>query len=295
MSSKKYDTNPLDHDVKKVADQSMGAIDEDRATVELPDTVAGANPVDTSEAQTNALDQNSVPQHSTPRPTSSPGLSSPTRAANPMTQADMHTPGTGPAYLPPGAGPASSGYQPQNAGAPPRFQPGFQQGYQQGYQPGYQAGYQHNPQSGGYNPQYPPTYAPVSPRGGYGQPRFRKQGLGIDPNIQGALGYVPWFGWIMAIAVLIKEPKTNMFARFHAFQALLLHGGLFVLGMIFSILIQAVAPISNGGLAAAPFVALGGIIKVVAFIGFVFLGIMTFQMKTVKIPYISDLVEKYNV
>jgi len=292
MSSKKYDTNPLDHDVKKVADQSMGATDEDGATAELPGDRAGANHADSSEAQTNALDQNAAPQHSTPRPTSSPGFNPPTRAANPMTQADMHTPGTGPAYLPPGSGPVPGGYQPQNAGAPPRFQ----QGYQPGYQAGYQAGYQSNPQPGSYNPQYPPPYAPVSPRGGYGQQPFRKQsGLGIDPNIEGALGYVPWFGWIMAIVVLIKEPKTNMFARFHAFQALLLHGGLFVLGLIFSIIIQALAQIPHGGLVSAPFVALSGIIKVAAFVGFVFLGIMAFQMKTVKIPYISDLVEKYNV
>jgi len=291
MSTKKYDTNPLDHDVKKVADESMGATDEDGATVELPAGRGGVNPADASEARTNALDQNSAPQHSTPRPTSSPGFNPPTRAANPMTQADMHTPGTGPAYLPPGVGPVPGGYQPQNSGTPPRFQPGFQQGYQSGYQ----AGYQPNPQPGGYNPQYPPPYAPVSPRG-YGQPPFKKQtGLGIDPNIEGALGYVPWFGWIMAIIVLVKEPKTNMFARFHAFQALLLHGGLFVLGLIFNIMIAAANQIVRSGWVAAPFVALGGIIKVAAFVGFVFLFIMTFQMKTVKIPYISDLVEKYNV
>src|SRR5581483_4558663 len=240
MSKKKYDTNPLDHDVKKVADRTMAAVDEESTTAELPKSDAHQNSESATEAETNALNAPAGP----PRVTSSPGFGQQTRAANPMTNADLHTPGTGPAYLPPYSGPVSSSYQPnqRSAGVPPPYQAA--------------------PPQPNYSPQYPPPYAPVSPAG-YAQSPYRQpfvnRGLGIDPNIEGALGYTPYLGWIMGILILVKEPKTNMFARFHAFQSLLLHGGMFVLGLIFSVLTQAFARIPY---ASIPFFALLAIIKV---------------------------------
>jgi uncharacterized membrane protein len=296
--AKKYDTNPLDHDVKKIADQSLGNVDEDSATAELPSDLGAP---DATDAQTNALNQ-PVPESRGPaRPTGS-GFNQPTAAANPMTRADIHTPGTGPAYLPPSSGSIGnqsagfsnpSGYQPNyQSGNQPGYQPGAQAGYRPNYQPGYQPGYR----PVGANPQYPPQYAPISPGGqpygaAYG-PRPNK-GLGIDPNIEGGLCYFPWIGWIMSVLVLIKEPKTNMFARFHALQALLLHGGILALGIVIGMLSNIGGFAHETGMAIF-FGILGGLIKFGAFVAFIILGILALQMKSPKVPVVSDLAEKFN-
>jgi uncharacterized membrane protein len=289
MSSKKYDTNPLDHDVKKTADERMGIVDEDSTTAELPTAEIPGSPRNAAESETrNISDFNTGTP--APRPTSGQGFNPPTRAANPMTQGEIQPPGTGPAYLPPSSGSigSSAGYPSPNTGVPPNQMPGYQS-QRPVYQPGYQS-------TGGYNPQYPPPYAPVSPgvrpQVPYGR-SYVNRGLGLDPNIESALCYVPWLGWIMSVLILAKEPKTNMFARYHAFQALMLHVGMTAIGLIFKI------PGSMGPALGAPWISVlfGGLeslIGIVAFFGFIFLGIMAFQMKTVKIPYLSEIVEKYN-
>jgi|GEM_PF-296602 len=300
--SKKYDTNPLDHDVKKKADQSLGVVDEDSATAELPSDIS------TIDAATSALDQQPAEHRGPARPTG-PGLSNPTSVANPMTRAEMHSPGTGPAYLPPssgGIGNQSAGfsnppsYQPNHQGNQPGYQPtghpGYQPGYQPGQRPGYVPGYGTGQQAGYQNAQYPPQYSPMTPGARpnvpYGGARQNK-GLGIDPNIEGALCYFPWLGWLMAIIVLVKEPKTNMFARFHALQSLLLHGGMIVLNIVFGILAGTGDLVGEHGMKIFFSVA-SGAAKFAAFVGFIILGILALQMKTPKVPVVSDFAEKLN-
>jgi uncharacterized membrane protein len=54
--------------------------------------------------------------------------------------------------------------------------------------------------------------------------------LGLAPNVAGLLCYVPCcIGFVFAIVAAIVE-KQSRFVRFHAFQSLLFHGALFVLG-----------------------------------------------------------------
>ena len=57
--------------------------------------------------------------------------------------------------------------------------------------------------------------------------------LGLAPNVGGLLCYVPCcIGLIFAIVVVIVE-KQSRFLRFHAFQSLLLHAAVFVVGLAF--------------------------------------------------------------
>jgi uncharacterized membrane protein len=52
--------------------------------------------------------------------------------------------------------------------------------------------------------------------------------LGVAPNVAGLLCYVPCcVGLVFAIVAAIVE-KQSRFVRFHAFQSLLLHGGIVV-------------------------------------------------------------------
>ena len=52
--------------------------------------------------------------------------------------------------------------------------------------------------------------------------------LGVAPNVAGLLCYVPCcVGLVFAIVAAIVE-KQSRFVRFHAFQSLLLHGGIIV-------------------------------------------------------------------
>jgi len=60
--------------------------------------------------------------------------------------------------------------------------------------------------------------------------------VGVAPNVGGLLCYVPCcVGLIFSIVVAIVE-KQSRFVRFHAFQSLLLHAAMFVLGIGFMVL-----------------------------------------------------------
>ena len=57
--------------------------------------------------------------------------------------------------------------------------------------------------------------------------------LGVAPNVGGLLCYVPCcIGFIFSIVVAIVE-KQSRFVRFHAFQSLLLHAAVLVIGIGF--------------------------------------------------------------
>ena len=60
--------------------------------------------------------------------------------------------------------------------------------------------------------------------------------LGVAPNVAGLLCYVPCcVGLVFAIVAAIVE-KQSRFVRFHAFQSLLLHAAVFVVGLGFGFL-----------------------------------------------------------
>ncbi len=68
-------------------------------------------------------------------------------------------------------------------------------------------------------------------------PQSGSSNLGIAPNLGGLLCYLPCcpLGLIFSIVVVLVE-KQNRFMRFHAFQSLLFHAALVVLGVGFMIL-----------------------------------------------------------
>ena len=70
--------------------------------------------------------------------------------------------------------------------------------------------------------------------------------LGVAPNVGGLLCYAPCcIGLIFSIVAVIVE-KQNRFLRFHAFQALLFHGALFVVVVAVQILLVLVGFVSAG-------------------------------------------------
>lgn len=70
--------------------------------------------------------------------------------------------------------------------------------------------------------------------------------LGVTPNVGGLLCYVPCcIGLIFSIVAAIVE-KQSRFVRFHAFQSLLLHAAVFVIGLCFGFLSVGLAFMNVG-------------------------------------------------
>ncbi|MFI5008214.1 MAG: DUF4870 domain-containing protein [Solirubrobacterales bacterium] len=65
--------------------------------------------------------------------------------------------------------------------------------------------------------------------------------IGVAPNVGGLLCYIPCcIGFLFSIVVAVVE-KQSRFVRFHAFQSLLLHAGMIVIGIGFFFVSMALA------------------------------------------------------
>jgi uncharacterized membrane protein len=65
--------------------------------------------------------------------------------------------------------------------------------------------------------------------------------IGVAPNVGGLLCHIPCcIGFIFSIVVAVVE-KQSRFVRFHAFQSLLLHAGMIVIGIGFFFVSMALA------------------------------------------------------
>jgi uncharacterized membrane protein len=182
-----------------------------------------------------------------------------------------------------GYGPPPPQPQPQPtdpySGQPGYGQPGYGQpqggqqygGYQQpqgGFQPGgYQQGPYGAPPSGAQSPLGPTS-------------------MGMQPNVEAGLSYLA--AWVTGLVFFLME-KQNRFVRFHAMQSILFFGGLTVLSILLGIAGGATA----GGFLSAAFGALGAIIGLVEFIGWIVLMVNAFQGKYFKLPIIGDYAERY--
>src|SRR5215212_9214523 len=85
--------------------------------------------------------------------------------------------------------------------------------------------------------------------------------VGVAPNVGGLLCYAPCcIGLIFAIVVAVIE-KQSRFLRFHAFQSLLFHAALFVIGIAAQIInvILAVAHLGIVGLLVSLLLGLIGL------------------------------------
>ena len=119
-----------------------------------------------------------------------------------------------------------------------------------------------------------------------------KTQLGLEPNIAGALCYAPCcLGLVFSLVAIIVE-KQNRFLKFHAFQSLLLHGGVIVLSIGLTVVTIALGAMSGVlGLLMLP---------VRLLIGLGVLGLLIFLMikananEQFSLPVIGDLAKNWS-
>src|SRR4051794_22581120 len=121
-----------------------------------------------------------------------------------------------------------------------------------------------------------------------------KSALGLDPNVAAGLAYLPVcaVNLIFSIIILVTD-KTNKFARFAAFQSLLLIG-LAIVGYIIGMVIMVAGAGANSGLLTM----LGSLVYLL-FIGIFFICsligcIMGFMGKQFRLPVIGDMADKWS-
>ena len=138
----------------------------------------------------------------------------------------------------------------------------------------------------GYGQPYgTPPNAPIStpPGGGPND----KTAIGLDGKLTSALGYP--IGLIAIIEIIIE--KENRFARFHAFQSLLLHVAWVVIFIIATI-VMAIAAVISGTLAALMGV-LVSLLSLVYFASLLFCAYKAYQGETFKLPVIGDMASNF--
>jgi uncharacterized membrane protein len=120
----------------------------------------------------------------------------------------------------------------------------------------------------------------------------KTQVFNLDYNIAGMLCYVP-FGFIVAIVLLLTEPKESRFARFHAIQSLLLIAAVMALSTLLSIIgaIAGQIPII-GFVFALLMIPLSLLITVGSIALMVLLIIKAYQNQMWKIPVIGSYAER---
>jgi uncharacterized membrane protein len=119
-----------------------------------------------------------------------------------------------------------------------------------------------------------------------------KTQLGLEPNIAGLLCYAPCcLGLVFSLVVVIVE-KQSRFVKFHAFQSLLLHGGLIVLSIGLTVVTIALGAMSGAlGLLMLP---------VRMLLGLGVLGLLIFLMikananEEFALPVIGDLAKNWS-
>jgi uncharacterized membrane protein len=120
-----------------------------------------------------------------------------------------------------------------------------------------------------------------------------KSALGLDANVAAGLANLPicLIGLIFSIIILVTD-KTNKFARFNAFQSILLHALAIVLYVV-GIVIAIAGMAANSGLISM----LGILIYLCIFvviIGLIVCCIMAFMGKTFKIPVIGGMADGWS-
>lgn len=141
-------------------------------------------------------------------------------------------------------------------------------------------------QGSGYGQPYgTPPHAPLAtpPGGGPND----KTAIGLDAKIASALGYP--IGLIAIIEIIIE--KENRFARFHAFQSLLLHVGWVVIFIVLGVLFGIMTAISSTlGLLAALIYPL---LMLVYLGSLLFCAYKAYQGETFKLPVVGDMAANF--
>lgn len=109
-----------------------------------------------------------------------------------------------------------------------------------------------------------------------GEVKSAKGGLGLQPNIAGALAY--FLGPVTGILFLLIE-KQNKFVRFHAMQSTLTFGGIFVLNIVLGFI-----PLL-GWMA-------GTLLSLVSLVLWLFLMYQAFNNKEYELPVVGEIARK---
>ncbi len=116
------------------------------------------------------------------------------------------------------------------------------------------------------------------------------QGTGLAPNVAGALSYV--LGPVTGIVVVLME--RNRFARFHAFQSILLSAAWVIFWIGFSVISAMLHFVPGlGFLVALIGLLLGLVLGLGAFILWLALIIRAYQGNRWKLPVVGDMAERY--
>ena len=115
---------------------------------------------------------------------------------------------------------------------------------------------------------------------------------GLTHNVAGMLCYVPFFiGVICSIVFLVVAPyNQNKTVRFHAFQSLFLHLGLFLFWMVLHLLVASLVFATHG----LGFMVFGiyPLLWLCVLVLFLVLMYKTYNNQMVKLPVVGDLAQK---
>jgi uncharacterized membrane protein len=121
-----------------------------------------------------------------------------------------------------------------------------------------------------------------------------KSALGLDTNVAAGLAYLPiCLVDVIVSIIIIATDKTNKFARFAAFQSLMLVG-VAIVGYIVGFVIMAV----GGGAGSTIIVLFGSLIYIGAFLIFFICSIigciMAFTGKQFRLPVIGNMADNWS-
>ena len=121
-----------------------------------------------------------------------------------------------------------------------------------------------------------------------------KSALGLDTNVAAGLAYLPiCLVNVVVSIIIIATDKTNKFARFAAFQSLMLVA-VAIVGYVLGFVIMAV----GGGANSTIIVLLGSLIYIAAFLIFFVCSvigcIMAFMGKQFRLPVIGNMADNWS-
>lgn len=125
-------------------------------------------------------------------------------------------------------------------------------------------------------------------------PSGGKSALGLDPNVAAGLAYLPICGvnLIMSIIILVTD-KTNKFARFAAFQSLLLLGVLIV-GYVLTMIVAGVGMAADSMILSLFSLVVWLVFIIGPLILMVVGCIMSFMGKNFKLPIIGGMADNWS-
>lgn len=121
-----------------------------------------------------------------------------------------------------------------------------------------------------------------------------KSALGLDPNVAAGLAYLPVCGisLIMSIIILVTD-KTNKFARFAAFQSLLLLG-VIIIGYVLTMIVAVAGAASNSTIISLFSIVVWLVLIIGPLICMVIACIMGFMGKQFKLPVIGNMADNWS-